>query len=165
MRIRRLKPKDARIYRSIRLEALKSNPEVFAISYEDEVNQPIEKYANRFKVKDSYTFGAFERSQLVGVVTLIREVPRKLQHRANIVAMYVEPEKRGQGIGKALLSEAIATAKKLHGIEQIYLSVVTTNLAAKRLYVSLGFETFGTEKRALKWENTYFDENHMVLYL
>lgn len=32
-------------------------------------------------------------------------------------------------------------------------------------YSSLGFEVFGTEKKAMKYNNIYFDENHMVLFL
>jgi RimJ/RimL family protein N-acetyltransferase len=96
---------------------------------------------------------------------LIRGKIFKLKHRANIVAMYVAPEKRGFGIGKGLLSETIKKANDLEGIEQVYLTVVTSNEPAKRLYSSLGFEVFGTEKRALKFDNTYFDEDHMVLFL
>lgn len=61
--------------------------------------------------------------------------------------------------------EAIKKANSLSGIEQIYLSVVTTNEPAKKLYVSLGFEFFGRGKRALKFDHTYYDEDHMVLFL
>ena len=41
--------------------------------------------------------------------------------------MYVSPEKRGSGIGKALVVEAINKANDLQGVEQVYLTVVTTN--------------------------------------
>jgi len=33
------------------------------------------------------------------------------------------------------------------------------------LYASLGFEVFGTEKRALKVGQRYVDEDYMVLFL
>lgn len=101
----------------------------------------------------------------MGVITLVKEQLFKLRHRANIVAMYVIPEKRGKGIGKALISKAIQMADSLEDIEQLYLTVVTTNEPAKRLYSSIGFEVFGKEKRALKFDNTYYDEEHMVLIL
>ncbi|MBZ5752439.1 GNAT family N-acetyltransferase [Metabacillus rhizolycopersici] len=165
MEIKILKPTDAENYRRIRLEALQNSPEAFASSYEEEKDQPVEKYKNNFQSKDSFTFGAFESGKLVGVVTLVKEKLYKLRHRANIIAMYVTSGKRGFGIGKALLSEAIKKANCLEGIEQVYLTVVTTNESAKRLYSSIGFEAFGSEKRALKLDNTYFDEEHMVLFL
>jgi RimJ/RimL family protein N-acetyltransferase len=166
MEIRQLNPADAEEYLSIRLEALQNSPYAFASSYEEEKNQTMEKYKNRFETpKNTFTFGAFEDSQLVGVVTLVKEQLLKLSHRANIVAMYIKPEKRGNGIGKSLISEVIEKAYNLEGIEQIYLTVVTTNVPAKKLYTSNGFKVFGKETRALKFENTYYDEEHMVLFL
>ena len=37
--------------------------------------------------------------------------------------------------------------------------------AAKRLYISLGFEVFAQESRALKIGDVYVDEDYMVLHL
>ncbi|ENH98126.1 acetyltransferase [Gracilibacillus halophilus YIM-C55.5] len=166
MEIKQLDSRDAEKYLTIRLEALQNSPGAFASSYEEEKDQPVEKYKNRFETpQNSFTFGAFDDYQLVGVITLVKEQLIKLRHRANIVAMYVSPEKRGDGIGKALVSKAIQKAVSLEDIEQIYLTVVTTNYPAKRLYSSIGFEVFGHEKRALKFGDTYYDEEHMVLYL
>ncbi len=79
--------------------------------------------------------------------------------------MYIKPEKRGTGLGKSLINKVIDKANSLEGIEQIYLSVVTTNIPAKRMYTSCGFEVFGREKKALKIDHTYLDEEHMVLFL
>jgi RimJ/RimL family protein N-acetyltransferase len=45
------------------------------------------------------------------------------------------------------------------------LSVVTTNASARRLYESLGFVAYGTEIRAMKLGETYYDEIHMALRL
>ena len=165
MNIRRLNPLDAETYLVIRLEALQNNPEAFGSSYEEEKDQPVEKYILRFQSGDSITLGAFVDDQLVGVVTLFRESLAKLQHRANIIAMYVAPNQRGLGIGKSLVVEAIKVANDWAGVEQVNLTVVTTNEPAKKLYASLGFEVFGTEKRALKVSDSYFDEEHMVLFL
>ncbi len=82
-----------------------------------------------------------------------------------ITQMYVAPEARGQGIARALVSELIARARALPGLEQINLAVVTTNAAARNLYLALGFEVFGVERRALKLGDTYLDEELMVLML
>lgn len=166
MEIRELVPTDAEAYLFIRLEALKNSPDAFASSYEEEKDKPSDYYKSRFTAPTNvFTFGAFEDSELIGVVTLVKEQLIKLRHRANIVAMYIKPGKRGNGIGKALVSKVIEKADKLEDIEQLYLSVVTTNTSAKSLYSSCGFEVFGKEKRALKFKDTYYDEVHMVLYL
>lgn len=165
MELRILKPTDANSYRRIRLEALQNSPEAFASSYEEEKSRQVEKYMKSFQSKNSFTIGAFENGKIFGIITLIKEPLFKLKHKANIVAMYVRPEKRGIGLGKYLLIEVIKKANILEGIEQINLTVVTKNETAKRLYSSMGFEVFGTEKKALKYNNTYFDEAHMVLFL
>lgn len=165
MEIRLLQALDAEEYFNLRLEALQKNPEAFAASFEEEKEQPIEKYIIRFQSEDSFTFGAFDKGELVGVVTLIKEKLIKLRHKATIVAMYVLPEKRGMGIGKALLEEVIAKAKEIEGVEQVYLSVVSTNEPAKKLYSVMGFECYGTEKRALQLGDDYYDEDLMVLFL
>jgi ribosomal protein S18 acetylase RimI-like enzyme len=165
MEIRLIGPLDINKYRNIRLEALQNNPEAFSSSYEEEKGHPIDFFKQRIQSEDVYTFGAFEDDQLFGVVTLVIESKLKLQHRANIFAMYVSPAKRGSGVGKSLMEEAIKMAQKLEGIEQIYLSVVAHNVAAKKLYSNLGFEVFGKDKRALKIDDTYYDDEHMVLFL
>ncbi|WP_102693626.1 GNAT family N-acetyltransferase [Rummeliibacillus pycnus] len=163
MIIRLLEESDTIAYRGLRLEALQDSPDAFATTYEDEIKKSLEDYRDRLSRKD---FCTFDDGQLVGVVSLIREQARKLRHRSSIVAMYVTPEGRRKRVGKNLMQSAIQYAKQIEGIEQIYLSVVTTNTAAIKLYHSLGFEIFGTEKRALKSsDSTYWDEYHMVLYL
>ncbi|MDP4172175.1 MAG: GNAT family N-acetyltransferase, partial [Bacillota bacterium] len=95
---------------------------------------------------------------------LVKEQKLKLKHRASIFAMYVTPAKRGCGVAKCLIEHAINKAKENHEIEQLYLSVTATNEAAKKLYSSFGFEAYGHDKRALKVNNKYLDEDYMVLY-
>ncbi|KGL38311.1 GNAT family N-acetyltransferase [Listeria newyorkensis] len=165
MEIRLLTTADVDQYVKIRLQALQESPAAFATSFEEEKYTALQKYEIRFQSPYSLTFGAFSGGNLVGVVTLIREERIKTRHRANIVAMYVAPERRGSGVGKALIGTAIEQAQQLEGIEQVYLSVVTNNKQARKLYTSLGFVPYSLEKRALKLDGTYFDEEHMVLFL
>ena len=80
--------------------------------------------------------------------------------------MYVSPYARGLGIGKTLMEAGIEKAKSIEGLEQIYLAVVSTNESAKKVYSSLGFEVFGTEKKGLRLENNmYYDVDFMILFL
>ena len=50
-------------------------------------------------------------------------------------------------------------------IEQINLTVIPTNNYAKSLYEKFGFEAFASEKKAVKWNGKYFDEDQMKLFL
>jgi len=56
-------------------------------------------------------------------------------------------------------------ATKIQGVEQILISVATTQAAAVALYRSLGFTTWGEESRALKVGDRYIDEEYMILPL
>ena len=163
MEIRILETGDTPLYREIRLEALRDHPEAFSSSYDEEKNNPIESYENRLNFAHFNIFGAFIENKLIGVVTLIKETNMKTKHKAHIVAMYVKPESRKVGAGKSLMLAAINKAQTIEEIEQIYLTVTSSNVAAKELYQALGFITYGIDKNGLKVGSTYFDDELMVL--
>jgi len=62
-----------------------------------------------------------------------------------------------------LLANILETVSGDSSLEQVLLSVATCQNAARELYHSLGFETYGTEPRALKVGATYIDEDEMIL--
>ncbi|OPA73770.1 GNAT family N-acetyltransferase [Paenibacillus selenitireducens] len=165
MQIRTLDSHDAALYRNLRLQGLQAHPEAFSSSYEEEQAYTLDHFESRLRNPDLYTYGAFFNGQLVGVVTLILEKKIKLKHRTNIVAMYVDMEQRRQGIGKMLMLQAINKAKTMDGIERIYLSVISNNEPAQKLYHSLGFETYGRDRNALKIGGSYVDDELMVLFI
>lgn len=171
MYIRQFKQEDASEYWALRLRALKECPESFGASYEEEKDKQLSSIAQRLKESYESTdsesiLGCFdEENRPIGMVALFRERREKLRHKATINAMYVVPEARSKGIGKALLMEAINRGKEMKGLEQINLGVVVTNIEAKNLYVRCGFEVYGVEKNALKLRNKYLDEELMVYEL
>ncbi|WP_178024123.1 GNAT family N-acetyltransferase [uncultured Paenibacillus sp.] len=167
MKLRLLEERDAAAYQSLRLRGLQVNPEAFGSFYEREAAFAIETVADRIKPnKDRFVIGAFdEDGTLTGIVTFIRENSPKTRHKGNVFGFFVIPELRGKGVGKALMRELLARAKQLEGLEQLNLAVVSANGSARRLYESVGFQTYGTERRALKWDGEYFDEDYMALKL
>lgn len=56
--------------------------------------------------------------------------------------LYLKPEVRGQGVGRALLAFALERAAAL-GINTLHLEVETGNARAQRLYLDAGFEETG----------------------
>jgi len=165
MRIRKLTVEDGEALWILRLRALKDNPEAFAATYEEALINGKEQFIHRIHPKeDAFYLGAFE-SGLVGMVYFRRDEGRKNLHKGRVLSMYVKPESRGLGIGKALLQEVITQAQSLSGLEQLHLMVVTTNDTARSLYRSMGFEVYGTVLKAFKEDEQYWDEELMVLRL
>jgi ribosomal protein S18 acetylase RimI-like enzyme len=168
MHVRKLTEADATEFWQLRLRALRDNPEAFSSSYEESHTIPLVRVMQRLREEsiagDNCILGAFEAT-LVGMVGFRRHQSIKEQHKSTLWGMYVIPEMRGRGIGKALLSHAIAHATSLAGLVQMHLAVVSTQAAARHLYRSLGFEVYGLEPRALKVGNQYCDEELMVLRL
>ena len=165
MTIRLLTADDAVEYRPVRLRALVEHPHAFGSDAQEWRNTPIEEVAARLHRPDSFVLGAFIDGALVGTAGAYRVDRVKLRHKASIVGVYVAPEARGQGIGRALVSAAMERARAWEGVTQLHLSVAVPNDAARQLYLSLGFRVYGLEPRAIKLPDRYVDEEHMVLIL
>ncbi|WP_066174359.1 GNAT family N-acetyltransferase [Bacillus marinisedimentorum] len=168
MNIRLLDESDAKIYKAVRLRALKNDQESFGSTYEQEVNRPLKKFAERIqRTKSQFTLGCFDSNHsLIGIANFAREDRLKTVHKGTIYGMYIEPEFRRRGLGRTLLISLIERAtSECDGLEQIHLTVVSTNSSAIRLYTSLGFKVYGVEPNALKTDGKYFDEDLMILRL
>jgi len=167
MNIRLLDVVDAQLYSEVRLRALKNDPDSFGSTFEQEASRPLGNFIERIQhTKDQFTFGCFDDTALVGIVNFARENRLKTAHKGNIYGMYIEPQHRRRGLGKALLLALIEKATiECEGLEQIHLMVVSKNESAKRLYTTLGFEVYGVEPHALKFDGHYYDEDLMVLRL
>lgn len=165
MEIRQLTRADAPAYRRLRLRGLHEDAEAFGTLYAEELARPLTHTEARLcSSPGRFTLGAFD-GDLVGVVTVVREEGAKSKHRASVEGMYVAAERRGRGLGRALLAAACALARQVDGLEQLHLAVVTTNAAARHLYRSLGFQVYGLDPHALKLGEQYWDEDLMVLRL
>jgi ribosomal protein S18 acetylase RimI-like enzyme len=167
MEIRELGAEDAGKYWNLRLEALQTEPFAFGKSFEEHQATSVQETATRLRSvpNHKFTLGAFEGEDLIGTVTFIREAGLKETHKGRIYAVYVTHSQRGKGVGEALISALLAKARAFPALEQILLAVATRQNAASRLYRRCGFQTYGTEPRALKIGSEYVDEDHMILRL
>jgi ribosomal protein S18 acetylase RimI-like enzyme len=158
---------DAPSARALRLRALLDAPDSFLSSHDTEAAQPVAATVERLRQHDRIgtgVLGAFQDGVLVGTLFMARESHRKAAHRANLGGMYVAPEARSRGIGRALIDAAVDRLRAL-GVEQVHLYVATTADAARRLYRRAGFEVVGTLREAMKDGERYVDEDLMVLRL
>jgi ribosomal protein S18 acetylase RimI-like enzyme len=76
--------------------------------------------------------------------------------------MGVHKEYRGQGIGTALISQALEEARS-RGLERVELDVYASNFNAIRLYEKYKFDVEGRKKRARKLDGRYDDIIDMAL--
>lgn len=170
MLIRKLTPADLDAYHALRLRGLKERPDAFTSSYAEDSQKPASSLARRVAATNGeaavFVIGAFgDDGDLIGVVGLEQKARAKERHKAVLYGMYVPEEHENQGIGHALMLACIAEARKVSGLEQVQLTVTSTNLPARHLYAKHGFLLMGTEKRAIRVDGKHFDKDHMVLHL
>ena len=84
--------------------------------------------------------GAFAFHNAFGFV-----LARVAGEEAEILTLAVAPQKRGQGLGRALLQAALAKAQEL-GARTVFLEVGADNPGALALYAGLGFAKVGMRK-------------------
>jgi ribosomal protein S18 acetylase RimI-like enzyme len=159
--IRPLCPEEAELYRDIRLEALRLHPDAFGACFEDEAANDLTFFMQRLTT--SVVFAGIRGNALLGVVGFMPQSGAKRAHKGTLWGMYVRSEARGSGLSR-LLVEAVLAHGRQH-VELIQLSVATDNVAARRLYASMGFEPYGIEARALKVDGRFLDEVLMVKML
>jgi ribosomal protein S18 acetylase RimI-like enzyme len=167
MEIRVLTPADAAEYWQIRQEMLEREPEAFTSSAEEHQATTIEETAARIgsDLVNSFIVGAFMDGELIGTAGFDRGSGNKNRHKGYVRRCFVTERARGAGIGRMLMTALLERVVTIDGIEQVVVSVTTTKVAALKLYQSLGFKSFGFERRALKIGEGYFDTEHMVLNL
>jgi ribosomal protein S18 acetylase RimI-like enzyme len=165
MQIRFLTADDADEWSRLRVQSLKGDPEAFGSFVEEHQTLTVSDIRKRIgsSAEDSFVVGAFEDKILVGMAGFFREKGPKRQHKGFIWGVYVSPEQRRRGLARQLFTKIFERVRQIHGVEQVLISVASTQSAAANLYHSLGFETFGIEPRALKVEGRYIDEHCMQL--
>ena len=166
VQIRSLAQDDAESFREVRLGAMKERPTAFTADYQTNLQRPLSHFAAQIhSLPDNFILGAFQNHSLAGIVGFFRSDGPKVCHNGNIWSMYVCPELRGQGVGRRLLVDAIDRARAVPGLLQILLSVVADNVAARILYLSVGFKVTGREPRTVQVDGRFYDEDRMVLSL
>lgn len=168
--IRVLEKVDGLAYQALRLYSFKEAPYAFSESYEDEQLRSLESFEQELHIDgeplNKFALGAFNAQQnLIGFARFRRDQRSKAQHKSMVFGMYVHPEYRKLGVGKALLLHLIEHAKSLDGLEQIHLwALKSTYSDASKFYAKLGFRTQGTVEKDLLINGNYVDAEYLVLY-
>lgn len=135
-----LAPEDWEQFRTLRLEALRLEPQAFGSTYADQVNQPPDFWEGRLRKvlasdNDGLRFACLDQ-RLVGMIGWFRE-PRASS--AIIVGTYVSRFARGSGVATALLDAILQDLCARDGIDTATLTVNRAQTAAVALYEKFGF--------------------------
>jgi ribosomal protein S18 acetylase RimI-like enzyme len=138
--IRRIGASEGSVVKSVRLRSLATDPSSFASTYAREAAFAEDEWtdwaAGDASGNEKTTLFALRLREPVGLVAAYRdEAQRNLFH---VVAMWVAPEARREGIGRRLLDEVEAWIASAGG-ECVQLSVADQAVAALRLCDAAGY--------------------------
>lgn len=167
MHVALLKAADATQYRKLMLQAYELAADAFTSTATEREAEPKSFWVTRIADPSgmSAAFGAFEDQELFGTVALEFSAKPKTKHKALVIGMYVSPEARGTGAGRALLEAAVEYARAREGTLLLTLTVTEGNAPAANLYTSAGFQSFGIEPMAILTPGGYKAKVHMWLAL
>jgi ribosomal protein S18 acetylase RimI-like enzyme len=138
--IRRIESSEGAVIRSVRLRSLATDPSSFISTYAREAAFADDEWtdwaAGDASGMEKTTLFAVRMHEPVGMVAAYRDDGEpSLFH---VIAMWVAPEARREGIGRRLLAEVEAWIASSGG-ECIQLSVADRAVAAARLYDAAGY--------------------------
>ena len=141
-----LNEEDWELYKTLRLKSLRDSPDSFSATYSYESSCSDEEWQNKLGSTGKAAFtcplvaftGTFASALAWGVIH------NESDNHTNVYQMWVSPEFRGKGIGKALLRRIILWSREKERA-CIHLGATTTNSAAIKLCKSVGFRAHGGE--------------------
>lgn len=145
--VKMLAPDDWAVWRDLRLRALADAPDAFGTTLADALEHDAE---DQWRAAVSWPKVPFVAEVdgcpaamgrlLFGDDPVYGDVPGA---RAELISVWVAPEHRGGGVGRALVAAAVDHLAAHHPLTRLLLAVVETNLPARRLYESCGFGMIG----------------------
>lgn len=141
IRLHRVGEEDWRSHRDLRLQMLLDTPDAFWTAYEDVADRTEADW--RQAIRGAAHLQARDAvGTALGTVGILAEAHAAdiplAEDEVNLIAMYVVPHARGQGIGRLLLTGATELTRR-PGRRRIVLEVTSSNAAAIGLYERLGF--------------------------
>ena len=167
--IRRLAPDDLALYKALRDVVLAAHPQAFTTDAAEARLRSADSYRSRLGLERAgggeFTLGAWQDAELVGAISCERDTRIKVRHIGHIVGMMVNDAMQRRGLGRALLAECIALARRAEGLELLTLSVTAGNASAIRLYERFDFIRYSSLPHAICVDGRYHTKDQMMLVL
>jgi GNAT superfamily N-acetyltransferase len=139
-RIRLIGDEDWTAFRDIRLRSLLDTPDAFGSTYGEESTASENAWrdwaAGRWRNGTAAVFLAEDEGRAVGTAT--GAAYDAAPGEAHVYAMWVAPDARGAGVGRALL-DAVARWARDRGDSRLQLQVTEANDPARAFYGACGF--------------------------
>jgi ribosomal protein S18 acetylase RimI-like enzyme len=149
---------DAAKFRDLRLNGLQDSPTAFSADYQLNFNHPMSFWEGRLTFDEhGMIFFAEHENNLIGMTGIRKGESPKTKHGAYIWGVYLRPAWRGLHIAEALIRMCEGWARERE-VVILKLGVMANNESAIRCYKRCGFSVYGTEPRALFYEDQYYDE-------
>ena len=162
--IRKLDEDDWRIYKEIRLKALKSDPFVFGSNFETESKWSEAEWRSPLQKADVAIFTLFEKGDPIGITGVSVDRNDKSKQTGILWGSWLEPAARGKGLSKMFYEARINWAIGHSTIKRLIISHRASNLSSKFANQKFGFiPTHITEK--LWNDNVRESEFHYELIL
>ncbi|MFA5050325.1 MAG: GNAT family N-acetyltransferase [Candidatus Micrarchaeia archaeon] len=98
------------------------------------------------------------------IIASVEAKKDRMREKCNVcLGIAIKKEFRGCGLGTILLKLIIGEAKTKFKPKNIYLSVISKNCPAKKLYEKIGFREFAVFPKWVNYENKYIDKVFMKL--
>ena len=143
MIIRRIQKEEWELFRETRLRALKDSPRAFASTYAKTSLRSDKSWIKQ--VFDSSlgpkrcTILAMDQDQVLGLAALY-EMPGKSDNSGELLQVWVPPESRGRGVGRALIYH-LHEWGFANGYVHIFATVHRENPEAIAFYMRIGYIT------------------------
>ena len=149
---------DAPQFRDLRLNGLQDSPTAFTADYQVNLNHPMSFWEGRLTFDEhGIIFFAEHEGKLIGMTGIRKGESPKTKHGAYIWGVYVHPAWRGLHLAERLIEACADWAREREAVIA-KLGVMANNESAIRCYKRIGFIVYGTEPRALFYEDRYYDE-------
>lgn len=148
--------------KTLRTEAVTNSPRAFGQTPEEV------RAMNQVDWQHMFDRGKYfvirEGGRLVGMICVVRSKEEKQRHVASVYSLYISPEARGKGLGKALIKRALDDLRD-GDVYKVKLAVDSKNTGVMKLYEEIGFVKCGERKGELKVGNELVDETEMEMVL
>lgn len=138
--IRRIKPSDSDLYKTLRLKSLLDSPGAFGTSHETAMLRDRESWISQAEAgsfgSDSAIFLTFKEKQAIGLAAIYRMIdPSEV---GELMQVWVTPEHRGKGVGATILEFVMLWALN-NKFRAVTAGIMEGNSEALAFYQKHGF--------------------------
>ena len=134
--LKRFLPSDWQVYKSIRLEALQTNPEMFGSSYLKESQYDDTEWQSILLNEERGFFGLYDGQEIIGVTGTALVKEDKTQ--AVLIASFIRPEYRGMGLSALFYEARLDWAREQH-CQSVIVSHRVDNVSSMKANQRSGF--------------------------